>query len=173
MRTRLGFPKNGTPADPPAPPTGDARGAYTWLGRPRHGHPGQDQGVQDLGDPDPPAQHTAPPTNGTPSPASTAVPPVSEPRPTGGRRTGPSGKSGFPARAGFWGRRNSEGALVPLTEPVLITDRSGKRRRRGTLRAAAVLCASAILSFLAVIGLMHVWTQIDRADQTPRTAPAG
>lgn len=143
MRTRLGFSKGGANAAPESSP---ARGARTLPG---HG---------------PSAPHleaSAPAT-------SVHSPPTPPPRPTG-RRTGPSGKSGFPARAGFWGRRNSEGELVPLTEPILGPV-SGTSRRWGTLQAAGVLFASAVLSFLAVIGMMHVWTQLERSRQTPPSA---
>jgi hypothetical protein len=76
------------------------------------------------------------------------------------RRTGASGKSGFPARAGFWGRRNSVGDLVPLTNPELPATVKERRRRR-LLFDVGVLLASAVLSFLAVAGVMQVWTQVE------------
>jgi hypothetical protein len=66
-----------------------------------------------------------------------------------------SGKSGFPARAGFWGRRNSHGEIVPLTDPQMRLS-GGGRWRAVVLPHAAVVVASALLSFGAVMAVMKL-----------------
>ena len=66
-----------------------------------------------------------------------------------------SGKSNFPARAGFWGRRDSHGDIVPLTDPGLVP--AGMGRWRATLLPhVLVVLASAALSFAAVMLVMRL-----------------
>jgi hypothetical protein len=85
----------------------------------------------------------------------------------------PSGKSHFPARAGFWGRRDSQGDLVPLTDPALAP-LSGRHlgmpdsaSRRRLLQNLLVIVISASLSFLAA------WTLLEARRPKPViSAPA-
>jgi hypothetical protein len=81
-----------------------------------------------------------------------------------------SGKSGFPARAGFWGRRNSHGEIVPLTDPAVRPAALG-RWRAVVLPHAAVVLASALLSFGAVMLVMKLRERPPEAVQ-PRAAAA-
>jgi hypothetical protein len=93
-----------------------------------------------------------------PKPPAAAPPPPARPRP---RVSSPgkgfsTGKSNFPARAGFWGRRDSQGGLVPLTDPALapLSDLdvdlipAGAGRGKRVLLSLGVLAGSALLSFL-------------------------
>jgi hypothetical protein len=108
---------------------------------------------------------TAPPS-ALPRPPQPAPPPVEPARPAAApalagsgfrRAAAPShtGKSNFPARAGFWGRRNSHGDIVPLTDPGLIP--AGMWRWRVTvLPHVLVVLASAALSFAAVMLVMKL-----------------
>jgi hypothetical protein len=71
-----------------------------------------------------------------------------------------SGKSGFPARAGFWGRRNTLGDLE-------AEDHGSPVARRGLpplAQHALVVATSALLSFLAVLLALRL--------REPRPAPA-
>lgn len=90
----------------------------------------------------------------------------------GNPRTGlvPSGKSGFPALAGFWGRRDSQGDLVPLTDPALAPPMPRMRRarpRRRVLRNLAILAGSAVASFAAVLALLAWRDHAERAAGAP------
>lgn len=70
-----------------------------------------------------------------------------------------SGKSGFPARAGFWGRRNTQGELEPASTTGDDGESPGEgevppipgRRLPPLAQHALVVLASAALSFLAVL----------------------
>jgi hypothetical protein len=94
-----------------------------------------------------------------PSPADPGKKP--RPRARSGGKGMPSGKSHFPARAGFWGRRDSQGDLVPLTDPALAPLSSqylvpaGVRGRKRLLQNLLVVAASAILSFLIAWTLLE------------------
>jgi hypothetical protein len=72
---------------------------------------------------------------------------ASTPVPAPARIPSRSGKSGFPARAGFWGRRNTQGDLEPQAEP----DPVARRRLPPLAQHALVVAISALLSFLAVL----------------------
>jgi hypothetical protein len=80
-----------------------------------------------------------------------------------------SGKSNFPARAGFWGRRDSHGDIVPLTDPGLYP--AGLIGWRSTiLPHLLVVVASAALSFLAVMLVMK-WRERPAPAPPPASAP--
>jgi hypothetical protein len=113
--------------------------------------------------------HNTPPYGGSEVPQPPEAPP--EPR-LQGRAAGPfrSGKSGFPARAGFWGRRNSHGEIVPLTDPALRPGEIG-RWRSVVLPHLAVVLASALLSFGAVMMVMKLRERPPEA-VPPRPLPA-
>jgi hypothetical protein len=68
-----------------------------------------------------------------------------------------TGKSNFPARAGFWGRRNDEGELVPLTDPgFLVRSWQWRARLARALRALFIVLGSAAMGFVAVYLVMEV-----------------
>jgi hypothetical protein len=112
--------------------------------------------------------HNTPPYGGSELPPPPAPPP--EPRPQGRPGRFRSGKSGFPARAGFWGRRNSHGEIVPLTDPALRPGEIG-RWRSVVLPHVAVVLASALLSFGAVMLVMKLRERPPEATP-PRPLPA-
>jgi hypothetical protein len=92
-----------------------------------------------------------------------------------------TGKSGFPANAGFWGRRDDDGELVPLTDPGPLAD--GWRGfftplRRAQLRRAArslfIIAAAAALGFTGVYLVLELRNGGKRGPQAaaPRPVPA-
>jgi hypothetical protein len=159
--TRFGFSGGGAESDEPRQPPEGPRKSKTLYGRDLHGT----------------GALTAPPGSVPhPSPASwpghAAAVPADPPRPApaasapadSAYRPAPpshSGKSKFPARAGFWGRRNSHGEIVPLTDPGLVP--AGMLRWR-ILPHVLVVLASAALSFIAVMLVMKL--------REPAPAPA-
>jgi hypothetical protein len=91
---------------------------------------------------------------------------------------GASGKSRFPALAGFWGRRDTQGDLVPLTDPglsplaprYLTPTGSSVRPRRPRGQGLAIVLASACLSFALAWGLLE-WRR-PRSSSRPRPVDA-
>lgn len=78
-------------------------------------------------------------------------------------------KARHPARAGFWGRINTRGFLVPLTDPGL---RLITRRRRVWVGAALLILAAAAASFLVVMLVLRLSTPpVERASHAPPSAP--
>ncbi len=137
MRTKIGF----TGSEDPLLAPGPVRPSPTVLGRaaPNPLPPGAT----------PPR---LPPDLAAPSPRRPASP--APPQAVAG---GSSGKSNFPARAGFWGRRDSQGDLVPLTDPGLVGLRDEHRvvRRQHRLQNGAVVLGSAALAFALVFLLIE------------------
>ncbi len=81
-----------------------------------------------------------------------------------------TGKTGFPAVARFFGRRNTHGDLVPMTQPSLPA-LPARSRLGGPL---LVVCAAALVSFLTVLVALKL-RDGDRAPPAPvpaSTAPA-
>jgi hypothetical protein len=161
VRTKLGFSKNGE-AGGEEPATG-GQGSPTVLGR----APAKAADQPTAAPASPPARPIAPPGPVPPRasrPAAEAAPPVAPhaaklpgpPRLAPQAKALPSGKSKFPARAGFWGRRDTAGDLVPLTDPALSPMSSVELepslapspRRQVLLQSLLVVAVSAAVSFL-------------------------
>jgi pyruvate dehydrogenase E2 component (dihydrolipoamide acetyltransferase) len=91
----------------------------------------------------------------------------------------PSGKSKFPARAGFWGRRDTAGDLVPLTDPAMSPVSSSDLApvpsgRRRLLQSLGIVAASAGISFLIAWTLLEArrpMAPVVSAPATPSRAP--
>ncbi len=66
----------------------------------------------------------------------------------------PSGKTRFPALAGFWGRRNTQGDLVPMTDPGMRFILRPRHHR--FVRPLFIVLLAALISFLLVILFMKV-----------------
>jgi hypothetical protein len=82
-----------------------------------------------------------------------------------------TGKSNFPARAGFWGRRNTAGAFEAFScedTDILPWSRWTALRRRAA--PLLVVLASAALSFVAVTGVVRLLHA--RNPHVPAGAPA-
>jgi hypothetical protein len=79
-----------------------------------------------------------------------------------------TGKTAFPARAGFWGRRNSYGDFVPLTDPGLGGLPAVGPLRFPLVQHLLVVAAAAFLSFVAVLGIM----KLRQSTIVPTVAPA-
>jgi hypothetical protein len=80
----------------------------------------------------------------------------------------------MPAIAGFWGRRNAEGELVPLSGLGILRLRGfgfGPRSLR-RLRPLLVAVAAAMLSFLAVLTVMRLGEPEPSPAPAARPAPA-
>jgi hypothetical protein len=134
--TRLGFAKSDLSGDGARTSGRADQGAPTVPGRAPSMPP-----VEARAPGPAPAQ---PPTT-TPAPPLPGAPPLH------------TGKSNFPARAGFWGRRDDNGELVPLTDPGFLV-RSWHRRAQlvRVVRGLIIVIGSAALGFAAVYLVMEL-----------------
>lgn len=152
--TRFGYSGSGSGKDdepPPAPDPAPSPPRATVYGRGPHLPPGR--ATSGAEDPRSPAPIPVAPADDSPPSTRTRVP-------------SRSGKSGFPARAGFWGRRNTQGDLEEPSEG----GRPARPRLGRVGRQVLVVLASALLSFVAVLLTLKLGSEDQR--QPPAAAPA-
>jgi hypothetical protein len=143
--TRFGFAQGGVGSGGSDLPPGarPPRDTQTIYGRELHLRPRAFPG-------EPPAVAAVGRLPPAPVRASARVAFVRQPPP----RPSHTGKSGFPANAGVWGRRNAEGELEPLTDPGLGGFAVRSRFAQPFIQHVLVVMSAAFISFIAVLGVM-------------------
>jgi hypothetical protein len=173
VKTKLGYPTD-------RPPTGDSQAEATRHAPTVIGHAAAEEVRDAAREAAAGAAAAAPPAQPEVAAPSTDAPPAGFAGPAH------TGKSNFPARAGFWGRRDRGGDLRPGTDPGLTSEERAALglsiERRRAIRVGAIAATSLVAALAAGLILRKIRrapppppplsTPLTRAPRTPAAPPA-